>query len=295
MFDLIENIENYDVVNETTTEDNVSFVPAQMGVVQHRLKSLSKKKTDWNLEVLEDMNKRAVMFEDQMAFIVPDEHWSVFQSIFGSEDLKTGSVVNLQRFLNESMEDELETLNNEVRPAIINLYESSIFDAADANIRRWMAFFKRSDHVPQSDVLVSFIDKQKQLAAVITGLKKAYGGEKGSLEMLLDALEQKDPLSTFEIFKRRTYLYGAKVSSFYEGVQLYFVSTIDPTYTLQEKVVIRSEGVAEELTVDMGNVRVVRDTIYPIGEQFSSSFFNLLRTALDDYTTDAVASMDEES
>ena len=55
MYHLATELENTDLlaVKETTTMNNIAFLPCHVGVVRAALMDLSKEESDWNIEVLE--------------------------------------------------------------------------------------------------------------------------------------------------------------------------------------------------------------------------------------------------
>lgn len=271
---------NRQVAAEATVMGDIAYLPSGVGTVKAAVRSLAKLKKKWGLEIIGDSRGRKVMFEDQLSIYVPHECWADFSSMF-DEALDKG-MVDLSKYLAEAMGEELEGLQEELRPALTTLFEEKEFAVADKVTELWTARFGVQSYL-EADCLVRIETKRKGIQRLVSNVQRVYGRDPGHLELLLEALATKEPLNTFEGFKQRDFLYGTRIVSEHETCQLVFETTIDMAYLLTMSVTVDDEDVAAELEY-MNDVKVVRNVIYPTQQYFTSSFF----AALDDVLEDAI-------
>ncbi len=266
------------VAAEATVMGDIAYLPSGVGTVKAAVKSLAKLKKKWGLEIIGDSRGRKVMFEDQLSIYVPHECWADFSSMFDSA-LDKGTV-DLSKYLTEALGEELDELKEEIRPALTTLFEEEEFIVADKVTEYWIARFGVRSY-QRANCLVRVESKRKGIQRLVSDIQRIYGRDPGHLELLLEALANREPLNAFEGFKKQDFLYGTRIVSEHETCQLVFEATIDMAYLLTMSITIDDEDVAEELEY-MSDVKVVRNVVYPIQQYFTSQFFSRLDDVLED-------------
>ena len=266
------------VAAEATVMGDIAYLPSGVGTVKAAVKSLAKLKKEWGLEIIGDSRGRRVVFEDQLTIYVPHECWVDFSSMF-DEALDQGRV-DLSKYLAEAMGEELEELQEEIRPALTTLFEEEEFVVADKVTELWIARYGVQSYL-KANCLVRVESKRKGIQRLVSDVRRVYGRDPGHLELLLEALANKEPLNTFEGFKRQDFLYGTRIVSEHETCQLVFETTIDMAYLLTMSITIDNEDVAEQLEYIDG-VKVVRNVVYPAQQYFTGHFFAQLDEILED-------------
>jgi hypothetical protein len=281
MYQLATKLGRADLLQEETTMNNISFLPCHVGVVRAALVDLSKQESDWGIQVLEgEDGVKTVQFGNALKISVPHQHWDTFQEMFTGA-IDNDAYLNLATILNEQQDEVLRDLRKQLKPELMRLYTTWIFDEVERNINRWRARFGVYTFEPQ-DVVVAYDDKKRQLQHTYNRLLSVYGQDRGNLEMLVEALRNKEPLNSFHVFRDKDFLFGTRIKSKFRGIIMMFEATVDQTYTRSETVYVDSEEVLEEIVTTMRNVKVVGNVIYPASEGFENTFFRQLKIAVDD-------------
>lgn len=299
-FDLADELEYSDLQDnlrafEATTMDAVSFIPAHMGVVKSKVKGLAKQKQKWNLEILEDdEGNRDVRIEDALRIIVPEKHWKAFQEMF-SDELNSGVELNLMYLLNEAMEDDLKDLRNDLKPALLEMYNEQRFGSLDKTIRVWRGRFGINRTVTDKrNVVVTSERKGRDIQKLHGNLLRAYNEDRGGLEMLIDDMASSRPLSAHEVFKKYNYLYGSRVVSTFYGITLIFEAAIDTAFMTSESIYISDEDVLDEIEDQLTSVKRVGDVLFPTNDKFDVSFFGSLYDIIEETVEEMEAAEEEE-
>lgn len=280
---------------EATTMDAVTFLPTNLGAVRAAVKNLSKKKWKWGLTILEDDNgNKDVRIENELRIIVPKEHWEAFQEMFQGE-LNDDAELNLKELLIEAIEDELSELRKELKPALVKMYNEQSIELLDKTIKVWKSVFGVDQIITDSNkVAVTSGRKGRDIQKLYGKLIRAYGEDKGGLEMLLADLTGDRPLSAFTIFKKFDYLYGDRVVSTLQDITLILEAVVDTTHMTSESIYISDEDVLDEIEDQLTSVKRVGNVIYPVGERFDVGFFNSLRGILEETAEEMEAKAEPE-
>lgn len=294
VFDL--NMKKIMILNETTGQDAVAFIPAHLGVVKARVADLAKKKKDWKIEVLEQDDNKEVQFEDSLRVIVPNEHWDSFCSIFDNS-VSNNSYLNLTSLLNETMEEEMQDLRRELRVALAHLYDESEFRKLNQSSGTWKWRFgvvSYDTRKKNTGIVVSQENKAEGIQKLYGRLLEVYGDDRGNLEMIIEAIKDKRPLNAYDIFKGYDFLYGTRIHSRYQGVNLYFEALVDPSYHLSETIFVpKSDDLLDKIQEESREVKVVRSVIYPKGGVFTPRFLRVLSDTIEDLDTEEEAEEDD--
>lgn len=288
LYDLASKIEYEEHIRkmrqlEATTMDAVSFIPAHMGAVRSRIKKLSKMKQKWGLEILEDDDgNKDVRIEKALRIIVPNEHWDEFQGMFEGE-LNNDAYLNLNTLLNEAMEDDFTKMRDELKPTLIEMFNSEEFSSLDKTIQVWKGRFGIVEIITnKNNVLVKLSRRGRDIQKLVGDLLHAYRKDRGGLEILLNDIKTKSPLSSHEIFKKYGFLYGSRVASRFNDVLLIFEAAIDPAFIASETIYIDNDAVLDEIEDEITTVKRVGNVLYPADDKFDVSFFATLQQVIED-------------
>jgi len=268
---------------EATTMDAVTFLPTNLGAVKAKVKDLSKKKWKWGLTILEDDDgNKDVRIENALRIIVPKEHWGVFQEMFVGE-LNDDSYLNLSELLIEAMEDELLDLRKALKPALVKMYNEQNLESLDKTIKVWNSVFGIDRIITdRNKVAVTAGHKGRDIQRLYGKLLRAYGEDKGGLEMLLADIASDRPLGAYSVVKKYDYLYGDRVVSDFEGSTLILEAVMDTTFMTSESIYVGDIDVLDEIEDQLTTVKRVGNVIYPADERFDVGFFSTLRSILED-------------
>lgn len=268
---------------EATTMSAISFIPAHMGVVKSRVKKLAKTKQKWGMEILEDdEGNKDVRIEDALRIIVPKEHWDKFQEMFQGE-LNNDSYLNLSEFLNEAIEDDIKNLRDDLKPSLLAMFGGEEFATLDKTIHTWQGRFGIKEIITnKNNVLIKLSRKGRDIQKLSGDLLHAYQKDKGGLELILNDIKTKAPLSSYNIFKKYGYLYGSRIASKYNDVLLILEAVIDMSFMASETIYIDDEAVLDAIEDEVTSIKRVGNVIYPANDKFDVSFFATLQNMIDE-------------
>jgi hypothetical protein len=254
-----------------------------MGAVRSRIKKLSKTKQKWGLEILEDdEGNKDVRIEKALRIIVPNEHWDQFQGMFEGE-LSNDSYLNLSTLLNEAMEDDFKTMRDELKPTLIEMFDSEEFASLDKTINVWKSRFGISEIITnKNNVLVKLFRRGRDIQKLTGDLLHAYRKDRGGLEILLNDIRTKSPLSSHEVFKKFGFLYGSRVASRFNDVVLIFEAVIDPAFVASQTIYIDNDAVLDEIEDEITTVKRVGNVLYPADDKFDVDFFATLQNTIEE-------------
>ena len=280
---------------EATTMDAVTFLPTNMGAVRAAVKNLSKKKWKWGLSILEDDNgNKDIRIENALRIIVPKEHWDSFQEMFVGE-LNDDSELNLKELLIETLEDELLELRKSLKPALVKMLNEQQFTALDKSIKVWNSIFGIDQIITDNNkVAVGAAHKGRDTQKLYGRLLRAYGEDKGGLEMLLADIGNDRPLGAYSVVKKYDYLYGDRVVSVLHDTTLILEAVVDTTFMTSESIYIGDNDVLDEIEDQLTTVKRVGNVLYPSDERFDVGFFSSLRNILEEVVEEMEAEPEVE-
>lgn len=264
--------------NEDTTMANITYLPSGLGAVKSALRNLAKQKPEWNIEILENEKGHKVVFEDALSIFVPRQWWNDFSLMF-DEHVETGTI-GLYKHLNEAMRDEIDTLKREIQPALTKMLNEDQFAVLDHAVEQWESRFGIRSYKP-IDALINVERKQNDIQRLDGALKRAYGSDRGNLQILLESIRKQNPLNSFNIFKDKNFLYGTRILSRHDASDMIFEATIDMGYFMGQSIQIINEDIVREFE-NYPNVRVVKNTIYPINKTFDTKILFDLEDELEE-------------
>ena len=286
-YEIVDHIQKTKPVSETTTMDAVAFLPSHLGVVKADASFLAKKKLDWHIEILEQEDSREVWFEKDYHITVPNEHWDVFCSIFDSVPTNN-THLNLKSLLNETLEDEMKDLRRELKVSLARLFDSQDFKQMDKSVNSWKWRFPTVAYETKekASVAVTHESKKSDIQNLYQRLLESYGEDRGGLEMLTTTLKDNMPLNTFDILKGYDHIFGTRIHSKYEGIDMFFESLLGMDYQLTQSIYTDSDELLGKVEEESDEVKVVKHVIYPKGGVFTFRFMRLLSDIIEDVGTE---------
>jgi len=216
-----------------TTEDNVAYLPSQLGVVRpHRRRKRKKRPVE------------------------------------------------------ETPEDAMTKLRQDLKPAIIKLFEGDPFHLVETDARLWTSRFGVDKYLTADAPLVAVENKVRGIQNLSGTLLQSYGNDRGYLEMVIDAMNEREPLNSFNGFKENDYLYGTRIRSNHEGVEMVFEAALDSLYAVSETVYINDEEVLDRWEELASGIKRVGNVVYPQGERFTPGSIQQLEHAIIDAIDD---------
>lgn len=285
MFDnLVNELEN---VNEQTAMADISFLPVHLGSTIKAISGLAKKKKKWQIEILEDEDGKVVVFEDALCIRVPHMHWKSFVTIFDKE-ITSGDELNLntilkeeKKILQEQFAKDIEDLKGELADAIDGLVTEPPIRKIAEHHSIWKTLFGIKTWKTPDTVLIKSETRTKDLKNLTERLWDAYGDDKGYLELLIDAIKNKQALGSYEVFKEYTFLYGMRLQSEYNTVNLVFEASCDLSFVEAETIYVDDEEAIDEME-GVGGVKIVKHLIFPVGPMFRPGIFTTLKKTIKD-------------
>jgi len=278
-YDLTTKME-YVRIDEDTTENNIAFLPSQIGTVKSELRKLAQAKKDWKIEVLETKDGYTVTFEGALAVNVPGNYWKQFQVLLAEQDVS--KPINFQHLLDEEAEEEqkgLKELHDELRKALRRFYSrrefQEVFQYIDAWKRQWPQ--SRFIDLPKS-VRIQFQKQNKDIIKVEEEIFAAYSDDRGGLEMVIEALTTGRSIEMYDGFKGYDFLYGGRLEEHGLGV---LEVMCDSGLHVQVTVNIQDQELVDKIEEDDPSVKYVGSVFFP-KPGTAIEFFKKIRSAQED-------------
>jgi hypothetical protein len=268
-------------VDEATTMSNISYLPTHVGAVKSIITDLAKEKPDWKIEILEDEDFNNLTIEDRVKFVVPKIHWDGFLDLFKGK-IKKG-MLSLQSTLDEAVKSDLVGLRKELKKSLLGLFRiGKEFNEIGSVARKWRDVFGAVSYNRGKVAVVD--EKMEQDIKIIYGkLLRKYGDDKGHMELLIEAIDDRGHLDTFDVFKDFDFLYGTRIRSTHHGVHLIFEAVVDFLYDVSMSIYIEDSEVLDKIEENYKlPVKRVGKVLWPINGKFNLSFFDTLGHAIEE-------------
>lgn len=271
------------VLNEATTISSISFLPTQVGAVRSALRGLGKKKSKWNLEILEGDAETTVRFEDALEIRVPTQYWDTFQGIFDGKISNNTylelSSVGLMDAIEESEEFLLETRLAEIHEMVENQIKNPALQKADEIVRQWISQFGPGEVITNTLGLIPLPILEGWKDTFVDQLTEGCREDLGQLEILLKKLQD------FRNIQECAYLAGGRITCQYEGIQVILEAHTRWDNTNTFSVVIRDDEVADVVEESAIGVTRIGNTFFPRGGQMDSrlgseNFIDMIKEAI---------------
>lgn len=276
-----------------TTEGDIAYLPGGGSTIKAAIQSLSKVKDDWDMQILEHPKKKRVSFEKQLNISVLNNYWSDFtKDVFG-KDIQSG-MISLNKFLKESVEDDLLNLKSEAKVKLFSLFQKKIFKRIEGSVVTWTRVFGIKELIKQ-DCAIRVLSKKKDIKKFVDQFLEKYGEDKGMLEMFIDTIDEGGSINKFMSSLSLENLYGQRITSEYSGISLIFCSYVDFMYEIKQYIYVNREEVLDEVQADFKDVSIEGKTIYPKGGCFNMSFFSKLKDIIAKVEEDIITDKEKQN
>jgi len=272
------------VTDETTTSDAITYLPSGFTSVQKALKTLSRLKKHWKIDVIGEGNGYRVLFGDVLEVAVANEHWSDFaEKVLRNKRVSyAGSFeIDLGGYLKEAKEDDIAKAAQAANKALFAIFLKDPIKSAGDNIATWNQMFSFIKYSTGNNVLIRFEAMSRDIKELTKKLDHLYSDDRGMLELLSSTISQQRPLGTFEGFDNAEFLIGSRIESTYNKIPLAYETLVDMSFVPREHIVIQDKEVLDNIEGTAG-VRVATNTVFPTGKQFTKKHFQAVKNAIDD-------------
>lgn len=277
--EIIEQLHH--LIDEATTSTDISYIPSHFGEIKNSLKKLSSEKEEWQVKILDRDLDKQVSFEEQLNIIVPNQHWNDFVTKF---KISKPGKIRILDLLQESQED-FEKLREQLKYALLSLLEISEIEFLEDQFNLYRSFFGYTQWV-ESKSAINHMQAERDVLSLYSKMLKIYGRDRGAIEQLLQAIQEKKMLNTFKGFDRFSFLYGVKVFSDYKKVRLTFETVIGFDYAISQSLEVEAKdpNVTEEILAQLEeqepSFKIVKNVVFPAKEGFNKSFYRVLKEAI---------------
>ena len=290
LYDLSSELQRID---EETSGGAISYIPGNFVPTSIAMRSLAKAQQDWDIDVIDSDIEKQIKFGDKLTIKVPNEHWDDFKGRY-KLNIDGTKKVNLSGLLKEAalppvtkptdvFDGAMEPLKKRLKVVLTKMFDKPDFKNLDRSVDNWRARFGVTKFLRSSKVLVSVETKEKDIQKLYSDILRVYLNEKGSLELLIEAIEGGDHLGTFEVFKNYSQLYGTALFSRYKKVEMVFKGYVDFTYTSGQTVTILKNPEIIDAVEEETKNKIAGQTIYPKGGIFDNKFFRNLKDIIQTY------------
>jgi hypothetical protein len=261
---------------------SVAYLPGGFSTMKNMMRSLAPVKKKWNIDVLEKEDGYHVKIEDAMDIIVPLNMYEEFNTkvipIKGKKD------IDLAEMVNEARTEEVHGLYDRLTHVLtIDLRENRQVKRTLVLMNYWLTIFKNSKFLPMSgQVAIQLNTYDKSIRDFADRIQNIHTDDIGTLEMIIDTIQQDRPLNAYEPFAEYDYLVGCRIQSNYNGVVMIFELTVNMAMIATQSIYIESQEVLDELG-SYRTVKVLEDMVFPMGEMFRPSIFNNIKDIIDDH------------
>jgi len=283
--DMIESLRR--PTEETTTSDAITYLPSGFTNVKTALKTLSRMKKHWKINVIGENGNYKVHFDNVLEVSVQGEHWADFMNnILGKKKIVyTGNFeVDLGGYLKEAKDEDISKAGRELHDALYKMLLEDPIKKAGSNIADWNQTFRKIRSSAGDNVLIKFDTMRNDVQALAKKLGNTYSDDRGMLELITSAINQKRPLGTFEGFDQHEFLAGTRIESRYEKVPIAYEALVDMSFIPREHIVIQDQDVLDELQGTKG-IKIATNTVFPVDGQFKRKHFEAVKNAIDDSIT----------
>ena len=271
------------MVGPMTTSGNpsVAYLPGGFTTMRNYLRSLNPIKKQWKLEVLEDKEKGnyTVKIEDALNIVIPKQHYQHFnENVY---DIINNKTLDLKAIINEGTEEQVEVAVERIEDLLNKFKENPRVIQSIVLMNQWVYQFSNSRYSHNHNSLINLNTFDRSVNLLISRLKNIYKSDLGTLEQILNTLEEGQALNAFKPFSSHKSFIGVTILSTYNNVDLVLQMTLDLNMIPNQHVSVSSKELAAELEA-YKSVKVESQEIYPVGQMFPAVFFKTLKQSIDE-------------
>lgn len=182
-----------------------------------------------------------------------------------------------EKQLTEAVDNELQSLKKKLSRLIVKKFTSPNIYLLNRNAILFYKLFGGESSTARN-TLISTKTRSADLRNLRYNIFKQYN-DIGNIELLISALEDNVNLSSFDIFKDYSNLYGVTIKSNYLNEYLYYEAYVDMNMVLREKVFIRNQKIIDALQ-DFKSFHTRSNMLFPIRDSFNKSDFLIIRNTI---------------
>jgi hypothetical protein len=180
----------------------------------------------------------------------------------------------------EAVSVDLKRLRSDLKKELIKLFNDEAFLLMVNHYDVWRSTLGVKNH-RTAKVTVTIENSERDIQRLYGQLLREYGDDKGNLEMIIAAIQDRRPLGQFDVFNKFSNLFGTRVESVFGGITLVYEGTIDFIYDNSESVYIDDNEILDSAEEMFGKaVKRSRNLLYPVGGKFRVGFFNGLKNLI---------------
>ena len=261
---------------------SVSYLPGSFTSIKNYLNSLTPIKKQWGLETIDEGDNYRLRLEKGLDIILPKTAYDEFDSKVLK--IKGQKTVLLKESIYEDIENEIESNLKRIKQLLIyGLRKQPSVNTAVTLINYWSSLFPQSKFLQkQENVLFGIKTFNNDVESTLSYIKKLYGMELSKIENLTDLLKKGEPLNSIPPFKKYSFIVGSVVRSNFMEQLLEFDVGIGMSFVATQTIRIPSEPELIEEMRAIKTVKVINDSIVPIGRSFSPNDLLLFKKILDD-------------
>ena len=223
-----------------------------------------------------------MQFENALDIVVPKTAYDEFHTnVLKVKGLKE---INLAEMLNEDIKQELAAqLKRANQLLLVGIKKKPVIIQEIALLNAWLRLFPRSRYLPKEhNVLFGLNTYNQDVAEAIDYVGKLYGNELSKLEGLVQTLEDNRPLNSIPPFSKFEYIVGALLKTDYQGVGLELDLGVNMSLRAIQAIRITGSSELLEEIQAIKTIKVVQDSIVPIGPCFTPKDLTLVKKIADD-------------
>lgn len=269
-------------LQEETTSAAISYLPGAFATTKSLVRSLSRIKRKWNVDILEDEDEYRVVFEDALAVTVPKQYFEDFNK---NVVMVTGvTQVDLKNVINETI---MEVNNNAYKKLYnvltIDLKQNQKVKNSMILMNQWLKTFPKSRIIDTDEKVAIRLDRFDKDAKVLVGtFKKTYQDDIGKIDSIIDAIENGRSMGSLGDY---VYLVGVKIYSVYEDVHMALELCLNMSMMPVQNIFIKSEIVISELE-NYRTVNTLYRKVFPVGQMFEPSIFGNIKDIIEEVEED---------
>jgi len=267
-------------IEEETTSVSISYLPGSFDTAKSLVNDLSRIKTRWGIEILENEDSYVLMFEDALSISIPREHYGDFnKNVLPVEGV---AYVDLTKIISESIKEFQQEVYGRLQKALLSKLKSNKhISSSTVLMKHWLHVFPNSKFVASGEkVAIKLNDFDNGAKKLSSELEKLHGDDIGEIDSIVDAIEEGRPIGSLENYD---YVAGIKIQSRYGGVNLLAEFNVNFAMICSQSIYIDNVDVLDELE-GYSSIKVLYRRIFPVGHEFRPSIFGNIKSVIENET-----------
>lgn len=198
-----------------------------------------------------------------------------------------------KRQMREAIDDKVNQLHLEIIQELKN-----VAFATKLTYNQYVKAFNYTKDLTPDNILIDLLKKEADSQLIINAL----GEDLGELQLILSALQAKQPLNKFEELQKYEYIAGCRLQSVpLKTVTFIYEGVLDQEYIERETIIISDSDIVKALQQKSQNKLITSGKwtrVYPIDRYFDTNFYNMLleilKSDFDEFSQEDQDSDDDE-